>query len=92
MFKILLIALLAGGVFIYSKFVKPENKISLPQFPSTLSEVNLDTAKNWLSDAVSSQSAVLGQQAKEEGLNLIVDQAKKLSPEDFKSLQQFICE
>ena len=99
MFKILLIVLIVGGIFAYFKYSKSENKLSLPQFPQNLTKVDLNALKTWSSDTVNkyfpesaSQTAVLGEKAKNESLLIIVEAAKKLSPEEFKTLQQFVCE
>jgi len=98
MLKILIIVLILGGVFAYSKYSKGDNKISYPQFPQALSQVNLNSLKDWSVGIVgkyfpdtASQTAVLGEKAKNESLLLVVEAAKKLSPEEFKTLQQFVC-
>lgn len=83
MFKILLIILIAGGAFAYSKF----GKVELPQ---NLSQVSGIVNKYFPNAAT--QSAVLGAKAKNESLILVIEATKKLKPDEFKSLQQFICE
>jgi len=98
MFKILLIVIVIAAGVAYWKFAPKKPNLNQINLPSSLSSVDLSALKSWSIDAVTkyfpetaSQSVVLGTAAKNDGLNLLIDAARKLSPQDFKTLQQFVC-
>lgn len=99
MLKIIVVIVIIVSAVIYLRSPGLQDKISYPQFPQNISQIDItglkDTALNAFNKYLpetASQSVVLGEKAKTEGINIIIDAAKNLSPEEFKTLQQFICE